>query len=198
MRNCGATRDEITRRYPGDQLIPDPAAESTMARTLPAPPESVWRWLVQMGSDRGGWYSWDWLDNGKPSAERIVAEWQELGEGQQLLRASVPGAKGPAFFTVDLLELNTTLVLHSTYGMFTGRSFDLQSDRFPWAYIDGIWAFHLHLTATGHTRLIVRQRARSEPRAVAGLYGLLVGEPVHFLMQTRQFHNLSARVQRQP
>ncbi len=46
---------------------------------------TLWPWLVQMGGDRGGWYSWDWLDNdGKPSADRIVPEWQSLGVGQQL------------------------------------------------------------------------------------------------------------------
>ncbi len=198
MRSWGATRAEITRRYPGDELIPGPATQSTMATTLPAAPESVWPWLVQMGGDRGGWYSWDRLDNdGRPSAQRIVEEWQELAEGQLLLRASVPGTQGPAFFTVELLEPNKTLVLHAAYGMFTGRSFDRRSDPFPWAYIDGIWAFHLHPTADGQTRLVVRQRARSAPRPVADLYGLLLGEPVHFLMQTRQFHNLRARVGRQ-
>jgi hypothetical protein len=198
MRTWGATRDEIARRYPGDELIPGPAAGSTMATTLPAPPETVWRWLVQMGGDRGGWYSCDRLDNdGKPSARRVVAEWQELAEGQRLLRASVPGSEGPSFFTVEIVEPNRTLVLHAAYGMFTGRSFDLRADPVPWAYVDGIWGFHLRPTPSGRTRLVVRQRSRSGPRLVAHLYGLLLGQPVHFLMQIRQFHNLRARVTRQ-
>jgi proline iminopeptidase len=76
----GAARDEISRAYPGDELIPDPAHSSTMAATLPAPPERVW--LVQMGYDRAGWYSWDRLDHGgQPSAGRIVPQWQNLHEG---------------------------------------------------------------------------------------------------------------------
>ena len=38
---------------------------------------SLWPWLVQMGGDRAGWYSWDALDNhGERSARRIVPEWQ--------------------------------------------------------------------------------------------------------------------------
>ncbi|MDH6574679.1 hypothetical protein P3T29_000294 [Kitasatospora sp. MAP5-34] len=53
--------------------------------TLPEPPQEVWPWLVQMGCNRGGWYSWDRLDNGgRPSAGRIVREWQSLEEGQHL------------------------------------------------------------------------------------------------------------------
>jgi hypothetical protein len=148
-----------------------------------------------MGGDRAGWYSWDRLDNnGNPSARRIVPEWQSLAGGQQLLRASAPGTEGPSFFTVKIVEPNTTLVLHAAYGMFTGRSFDLRSEPVPWAYIDGIWAFHLCPTPSGQTRLVVRQRSRSAPRPVARPYGLLLGEPLHLLMQTRQFHNLRARV----
>lgn len=99
-----------------------------MATTLPAPPETVWSWLVQMGGDRGGWYSRDWLDNnGKPSAERIVPEWQDLEVGQQLARTSAPGQE-PGAFTVAALEPHRTLVLRSTYRMFTGRDFDPRSD----------------------------------------------------------------------
>src|SRR4029450_12847250 len=38
----------------------------------------VWPWLAQMGAgNRAGWYSYDWLDNGRrPSATRIVPELQ--------------------------------------------------------------------------------------------------------------------------
>jgi hypothetical protein len=78
----GATRGEATGAYPGDELIPGPAHSSTMASTLPAPPERVWPWLAQMGYDRAGWYSWDRLDHGgQPSADRIVPQWQNLAEG---------------------------------------------------------------------------------------------------------------------
>src|SRR5690606_16683183 len=71
----GATREEANASYPGDDLIAYPTAQSTMAVSLPAPPEEVWPWLVQMGCGRAGWYSWDLLDNGgRPSADRIVPE----------------------------------------------------------------------------------------------------------------------------
>ena len=55
----GASQEEITRAWPGDELIPDVnTRDFTMATTLPAPPEQVWPWLVQMGVGRAGWYSW--------------------------------------------------------------------------------------------------------------------------------------------
>jgi len=52
----GANRDEVTRAWPGDELIPNVnAPDCTMAPTLPAPPEKVWPWLVLMGVGRAGW-----------------------------------------------------------------------------------------------------------------------------------------------
>jgi hypothetical protein len=188
----GATPDETTRTYPGDELVPDPdGGGATMATTLAAPPERVWAWLVQMGGDRGGWYSWDWLDNnGDPSADRIVPEWQNIEVGQHLYRAP----KGPTNrFTVVVLEPNRTLVLQSSYGLF-GRSFDPLTDPVPPAYVDGIWGFHLRPAPGGRTRLVVRSRGRNRPRLLTRPLALLVWEPVHFIMQTRQFHNLHTRV----
>jgi hypothetical protein len=121
----GATPEETSGAYPGDELVPDPDGGATMATTLPAPPERVWPWLVQMGLGRGGWYSWDWLDNdGAPSADRIVTHWQYLEGGQHLDR--VP--KGPTNrWTVEVLEPDRTLVLQGSYGSLTGQGFDPRS-----------------------------------------------------------------------
>src|SRR5512133_94593 len=132
----GASPGETTRAYPGEELVPDADSSATMATTFPAPPERVWSWLVQMGGDRGGWYSWDWLDNnGEPSADRIVPEWQSLEEEQHL--------KGPTnWFTVVILEANRTLVLQSMYELPSGHSFDPRSGPLPRAYVDGVWGFH--------------------------------------------------------
>src|SRR5690606_11236338 len=63
----------------GDDIVPDARAQLTHATTIDAPPRDVWPWLVQMGGQRAGWYSWDILDNGGVrSASRIVPELQHL------------------------------------------------------------------------------------------------------------------------
>ena len=68
----GASDDELTSSFPGADLVPGGVRTATMAVTIDAPPSRAWPWLVQMGTDRGGWYSWDLLDNfGRPSADRI-------------------------------------------------------------------------------------------------------------------------------
>ncbi|MEU6643445.1 hypothetical protein ABZ863_12945 [Saccharomonospora sp. NPDC046836] len=187
----GATRDEAARAYPGDELVPDAGGSSTMATTLPAPPERVWAWLVQMGADRGGWYSWDRLDHyGEPSTDRIVAEWQSLRVGQRVSASR----NGQTWFTVAMLEPNRTLVLRSDLVLPSGRSFNAGSTPLPLAYLNGIWAFHLRPTPGEQTRLVVRTRGRSRPRRLTRPFDLLVGEPAHVTMQLRQFQNLRSRV----
>lgn len=190
----GATPAEATGAYPGDDLVPDPDGSSTMAATLSAPPERVWSWLVQMGFDRAGWYSWDRLDRGgQPSAERIVPEWQNLVKGQRLNVSR----DGKNWFTVAVLEPNRTLVLRSSTELPSGRPFDARSGSLPRAYMDGIWGFHLRSAGNGRTRLVVRMRGRSRPRPFMAPFDRLVGEPAHFIMQTRQFRNLRTRVSAQ-
>lgn len=184
----GATHDEISGAYPGDELIPDPAHSSTMATTLPAPPERVWPWLAQMGYDRAGWYSWDKLDHGgQPSADRIVPEWQNLHQGQRL---NSMGNRN--WMTVAVLEPHRTLVLRSIYQVPSFRTFDPRSGPLPRARVEAIWGFHLRPVPGGRTRLVIRKRGRGR-RAVTWPVDLLY-DPVHCIMQTRQFRNLRTRV----
>jgi len=75
----GATDEEVHRAMPGDDLIPG-AASTTRATAIAAPPDQVWPWLVQIGYGRAGWDSYDWIDNdGRPSADRILPQLQQLG-----------------------------------------------------------------------------------------------------------------------
>ena len=54
----GATGDEISRTWPGDELAPRPVSLATRALTINAPVTDVWPWIVQIGQDRGGCYSY--------------------------------------------------------------------------------------------------------------------------------------------
>jgi hypothetical protein len=85
LMRWGATGEEVARPYPGANVVPDGKRAATMAVTIDAAPDQVWPWLVQMGWDRGGWYSWDRLDNaGRRSATAVHPEWQDLAVGDRL------------------------------------------------------------------------------------------------------------------
>ncbi len=188
LLSWGATDEELQHPYPGGDLVPGGKRTSTMATTIDAPPSAVWPWLVQMGCDRAGWYSWDQLDNGgKASADRIHPEWQDIAVGDRL--SSVPS--GGSWFEVAAVEPERFLALRVSLDM-RGRPFDPRGPR-PQAFTDAVWCFVLEPAPGNRTRLIVSGYAAVRPRAVQVIADTLFWEPAHWIMQTRQFANLKRR-----
>jgi hypothetical protein len=60
--NWSVTEEEARRSLPYDHLVPRPIAQITRAIAIHASTDEVWWWLVQLGRDRGGFYSYDWLE----------------------------------------------------------------------------------------------------------------------------------------
>jgi hypothetical protein len=137
LMRWGATDEEVTGAYPGAELVPHGQRAATMAVTVDAPPNQVWPWLVQLGGDRGGWYSWDRLDNGgRPSATEIHPEWQDLALGDCVKYWT---RKGPVdAWQVAALEPNRFLGLRGLRDP-RGRMLDPTQPR-PTAYTEGLWA----------------------------------------------------------
>jgi hypothetical protein len=64
MLRWGISEDDARQPLPGDERVPDPSPgdNSTHAITIDAPPSAVWPWIVQIGHNRAGWYSHDWVE----------------------------------------------------------------------------------------------------------------------------------------
>jgi hypothetical protein len=186
----GATAEERSRRFPGDELVPGKRG-STMAVSIAAPPSAVWPWLVQMGSDRGGFYSWDLLDNGgDPSATEIHPEWQGLAVGDRMPATPDSGI----WFDVIEMRAQRLLVLWSRLDLARMKSV-------PGGEVDppfsskGIWTFVLEHGEDGGTRLIVRANGEMRPRIASRLFDLLLFDALHWVMQRRQLANLRRRAE---
>jgi proline iminopeptidase len=185
----GTTSEEADATLHGDTLIARAESSATMAVTLRAPPAQVWPWLIQMGCDRAGWYSWDRLDNGgRPSAMEIVPAWQELTVGDRLM--STPD--GSSFFTAEIVNAPEVLVLRADLGLPRGNPIEPGDSLSRW-WIRSSWAFVLNATNDGATRLVVRTRSIGNPAWAVRLANVLVGEPAHTIMQLRQFEGLRRR-----
>jgi hypothetical protein len=82
----GTTPTEAAETLPGDGLLEGNLAQVTRAITINAPPERIWPWLMQMGQDRGGFYSYTVLENmigaDMPEVHRLRSNWnaRDLGE----------------------------------------------------------------------------------------------------------------------
>ncbi len=75
----GATKVEATRPLPSDEIVKKTHFVATRAVTIQATPAEVWKWILQIGSGRAGWYSLDWIDNGgKESSWEILPEFQKI------------------------------------------------------------------------------------------------------------------------
>jgi hypothetical protein len=94
QRRWGATDDEVNRTLPGDDLISHADLTATRAITIHTTAAQVWPWIAQLGQGRGGFYSYDFLENlvgcDIHSADRIVPEWQriDIGDRSNSLRRS--------------------------------------------------------------------------------------------------------------
>jgi hypothetical protein len=172
----GATDDEATGPLPGDGLLSVPELQSTRAVTIGAPPAAVWPWLVQMGSGRGGAYTYDWIENlfglGMHSADQILPQFQHLAAGDVL----PVGPNGPGM-RVEICEPERTLAFRSEDGTW-------------------VWTFHLRPDGEG-TRLISRNRIISPDATwMARLVNRLVMEPGSLIMERKMLLGIKARAER--
>jgi hypothetical protein len=168
----------------GDDLLPGACAEVTHQVDIGAPAADVWPWLVQMGRRRGGWYSWDLLDNGGvASADHIVPELQTLAVGDVLPIK----AKGPEGFAVLVLEPARALVLGDP-SLLPGRP--SPGPGTPRA----TWAFALEPRGDAATHLVVRVRAQYRAGVVATVLSRVV-LVAHDVMERKQLRTLKRRVE---
>ena len=180
----GATDEELTEALPGDEVKPDAGIQVTHAITISAPAETVWKWLVQIGQDRGGFYSYDWLENvfglEIHNTDEIKPEWQKLKVGD-FVRSAHKGWLGGRFddtagWFVVTLEPNRTLVLRD------------EIER-------GSWAFVLKEISENQTRLIIRARG-SAPASLGGsIFHYSFFEPAHFIMERKMLLTLKQRAE---
>ncbi|MDQ0260432.1 proline iminopeptidase [Sinomonas atrocyanea] len=194
FRHWGASRAEVSGPYPGADIVPDGERGATMAVTVDAPPEAVWPWLVQLGGDRGGWYSWDRLDNGgRPSADRIHPEWQDLKLGDTVKYWTKRYGAVDAW-TVAVLEPNRFLGLHGLSDLM-GRRLDPAQPR-PSAYTEGLWGFQLKELPGGRTRLVIGGYETFRPRAARWLLAEWIFPPIVWVMQARMLAVLKRNAER--
>ncbi|HZD60722.1 MAG TPA: hypothetical protein VE439_09770 [Anaerolineae bacterium] len=89
--NWGTTQNELHRRWPGDDVVQNPVYEATHAVAINAPASRIWPWLQQIGQNRGGFFSYDWLENlagaDIHTINHIVPELQQIEVGDPVLIA---------------------------------------------------------------------------------------------------------------
>lgn len=192
MLTWGATAEELALALPGDDLVPNAKIDTTHAITIHAPAEQVWPWLVQIGQSRGGFYSYDWIENlmglAIHSADRILPEFQNLRVGD-----TIPLAPDNFGIPVAILEAERSLVLHGdTRQAAPGEGPPMR----PGDYLATRWGFYLLPQPDGSTRLVERWGADYAPNLFNRLFYRIFLEPGAFLMERRMLLGIKERAER--
>jgi hypothetical protein len=167
----GATEEECGRLLPGDDLVESPTLVATRAITIRAHPADIWPWLAQVGVNRAGWYSYDWLDNlGRPSAREIIPELLDINVGD-VMPMSPDGKHGIPVHDLD----PPSSMVWGTPG-------------------DTSWAWVLDARPDGSTRVITRVRTRFRWLSPTIAFSMLL-EFADIWMMRRMLLNLQERVE---
>ncbi len=177
MYSWGATHEEAVEGLPGDELVAG-GPRTTRAVTIDDVPEAVWPWVVQIGEDRGGFYSYSALERAVGAdihnASVIHPEWQDLQVGDTVWLARRGGDRGRQ--VVAALEPKSHLVLMSPDDYARVQRGEKAS---------GSWSFHLR-PYDGRTRLLARGNA--------GYSGNVFYDIAHFIMERRMLLGIRHRV----
>jgi hypothetical protein len=180
-RQWGTTSVERSAALPGDPDVRQPAFEIMHGITIDASPDEVWQWLVQIGQDRAGFYSYDWLERlfqaDVHNVDEIRPEWQHRHTGD-FVRATQPNYLGG--------------LLGSDLGWYVTEA------RPPEALVLHQWgAFVIVPGPDGRTRLLVRSTVsnRHIPVWVAGV-NFVAFELPHFIMQRKMLLGIKTRAER--
>lgn len=179
MRSWGTKPCDRQMPLPGDEVVSDPQWTMNLAVSVQAPPASIWPWLVQIGYQRGGLYSYDWLDRlfgilDRPSANQILPEFQHLQAGDV-----IPLGAGPDW-PVASVDPGRSLVLAPVA-----------------PGVDISWAFKLDPLDTHTTRLITRVRAKYARSWSSALIPIML-DPTAFLMTRKMLLGIKARAESNP
>jgi len=179
MYTWGATADEVDAALPGDDLVHPHTPRTTRALTIDAPPDAVWAWLVQIGEDRAGFYSYSALERAAGArihnADTIHPEWQARAVGDTVWLARRYGEIAQQ--VVTLVEPGSHFVLMSAPDFErVGRG----------ERAAGSWGFFLVPDGAG-TRLVVR--------GCGGAVGHASFDVPHFVMEQKMMRGLRDRAE---
>jgi hypothetical protein len=178
----GSHKAEVAAPMPGDDIVRRAQFNATRAITIQAPPEQVWPWIAQLGYRRGGFYTYDLVDNaGERSADRIIEEYQRIQVGD--LIPMWHEARGLAVaYRVDSFQTNEWM-------LWVHRPHENEQP-------DSTWSWQL-LRSDDRTRLLTRMKQDyrwQTPRLA--MFNLILMEFGDFAMERRMLKGIKARAER--
>jgi hypothetical protein len=181
----GATDADVARRWPGDELVDRPYARAVRAITIDAPADAIWPWIMQIGRDRGGFYSYTWLENlvgaDIHNIDHLMPGSPDRQPGDTVWMAPPEKFGGMGRMMVASVIPQRAMVLVPPGDADPARS----------RPAEGAWSFILDPVSDRATRLVMLSLA-ARPR----LADLIFWEPAHFVMERKMMRTLKSLAER--
>jgi hypothetical protein len=188
----GATDTEVHAVLPGDDLF-RAQVQVTHAITINAPPEKVCPWLMQIGQDRSGFYSYTPLENlvgcEMPKVERLVPDWTPRAVCDTVWFGTLKYFQGQAYMVAAVVQPQKAFVMVAPP--------DWKKIQAGGHGEGGSWRFVLQPVDANHSRLIARSRGGTPPSLWARVIGVTFWDPAHFVME-RKMLRTTKRLAEQP
>jgi hypothetical protein len=182
----GVSEELAASTHPGDDLILAPRWSWTHGIEIDAAAEDVWPWIAQLGADRGGFYSYQWLENVMGcevrNAEAIHPSWAVQKGDVLRLHPRMPPLQ------VVTVEPGRFFVAH---GAADAKA---RAAGKPWA--ETTWTFLLEPLGPQRCRFVSRFRcASSDDVAMRSSMGPTLLEPIGFAMDRRMLLGVKTRAE---
>jgi hypothetical protein len=196
----GAAAEAARGPYPGDELVPEPRWGWTHGIEVRVPAADVWPWVAQVGADRGGFYSYQWLENligcQVRNAATIHPEWAARQGGELRLHPEAPPLR------IVTVQPGRALVaymapVHAMSSAQQGESLGpgatiRKKDR----WMTASWLFLVEAAGPGRCRVISRYRCGTSGDISSRLrFGPALVEPVSFAMDRRMLIGIKQRAE---
>ncbi len=169
----GASPNEVAMPMAGDDKTL--TITSTRAILINAPKAEVWKWLIQLGADRGGFYSYDFIEKAMGYKTRhqdlIKPEFTELKVGD-IIRGSIDEKS-------SIIPYNFRVLYVKPFDTFV---------------VDKWGTFLLEEVNNQQTRLIIRSQEEPAPNLWIKTTNY-IEVPLHFIMERRTLMGIKARVE---
>ncbi len=189
----GLSKEEATRPLPGDEVVPSPKSKFTHAIKINAPAKYVWPWVAQIGQGRGGFYTYEALENliGLQiyNSDVVLPEFQNPSIDDTI--AFAPGDRTP----LVICEHGRAMAIENSLDMDNNQMF-YPKGPYPKNYLHLTWLWFIEELDENHSRFISRNRVDYAPNFKNKLMFGPFSEPIVFAMDRKMCLGIKKRAEK--
>lgn len=194
MFTWGASKEDLAKSYPGDELLPKNAHNRIRVITINTPVEKIFPYFRQLGQDRAGFYSYDFLEQlfGAEiyNTYTIKKEWQERKQGDAVLFAPKDKFNGMAKMYVAVWIPNKAMIFVTPDDYNKLKNGNKAS---------GLWGFVLEPIDKNTTKLVMLSKGIDGVSSPFGgkISTYLFWDNAHFIMERKMMLTLKQLAERE-